>query len=274
MSFNRLSDLESQPQKTSASNSTSGFAKQTNVISRRIFQITSNITQTQRLLQSISTKKDNQQSRNTLHDLLETTRDNIKSTGEELKKLDDFDEREIGGDTAKFTKTKMKRDFQNVLSSFQDVQRKSAEYQKSYVDSAKQAIQESEEAQGSYRDDEEESSRSQVQALQSPRLLDDAEIEFNETLIEERESEIQNIEAGITELNEIFRDLGTMVTQQGNQIDSIEANVDNVAMNTQTASAELTKAQRYQKNSRNRKLCLMMILIIIFTIVLLAVVLG
>lgn len=268
MSFNKLSDLESQ---RSTPTSTSGFAKQTNVISRRIFQITANVTQIQRLLQAIAAKKDNQQSRNNLRTLLETTRDNIKNTGDEIKKLDDFDENEIGGETARYTKNKMTRDFQGVLASFQEVQRKSAEYQQSYIDSAKQAIQETEEAADT---GDSQNAPLLLQATQSPRLLDNSEIEFNESLIEERESEIQNIEAGITELNEIFRDLGTMIGQQGEQIDSIEANVENVATDTQTAASELSKAQIYQRNSRNRMFCLLMILIIIFTIILLAVVLG
>lgn len=249
------------------SSTTSAFAKQSNIISRKIFQITSNITQIQRLLQSISAKKDSAQSRNTLHTLLETTRDNVKSASDDIKKLDDFSEADIGGDAARFTKSKLTRDFQNVLSSFQDVQRRSAEYQKAYIDTAKQAIQESEDAQ------DEGTSQVQLQQ-QAPKLLDSAEIAYNESLITERESEIQNIEQGITELNEIFRDLGTMVTQQGSVIDSIEANIDNVATNTQVASHELLRAQRYQRTSRNRKFCLMMILLVIFTIVLLAVTLG
>lgn len=269
MSFNKMNDLEARGAKAGAT-STSGFAKQTNIISRRIFQITSNVTQIQRLLQAISAKKDSPQSRNNLRTLLESTRDSVKAAGDDLKRLEELDEQEVGGDAAKFTKNKMKRDFQSAVSSFQDVQRKSAEYQKSYVDTAKQAIQDSEDAAEAGEDDD----RLQLQATQSPRLLDNAEIEFNESLIEERESEIQNIEAGITEINEIFRDLGTMVSEQGNMIDSIEANIDNVATNTQGASVELAKAQRYQRNSRNRMFCLMMILIVIFTIVLLAVVLG
>jgi syntaxin 7 len=49
--------------------------------------------------------------------------------------------------------------------------------------------------------------RIQIEAL-------DNEIEFNETLISEREGEIQGIEQGITELNEIFRDLGMLVNEQ------------------------------------------------------------
>lgn len=42
----------------------------------------------------------------------------------------------------------------------------------------------------------------------------DNEIEYNELLISEREGEIQNIEQGITELNEIFRDMGMLVNEQ------------------------------------------------------------
>ena len=42
----------------------------------------------------------------------------------------------------------------------------------------------------------------------------DNEIEYNESLIAEREGEIREIEQGINELNEIFRDLGTLVTEQ------------------------------------------------------------
>jgi len=44
------------------------------------------------------------------------------------------------------------------------------------------------------------------------------ELEFQETMIAERESEIREIETGIHELNDIFRDLGTIVEQQGGLI--------------------------------------------------------
>lgn len=53
--------------------------------------------------------------------------------------------------------------------------------------------------------------RIQIEAL-------DNEIEYNETLISEREGEIQGIEQGITELNEIFRDLGMLVNEQDSGI--------------------------------------------------------
>ncbi len=44
------------------------------------------------------------------------------------------------------------------------------------------------------------------------------EVEFQETLIAERETEIREIESGIHELNDIFRDLGTIIQEQGGLI--------------------------------------------------------
>lgn len=56
----------------------------------------------------------------------------------------------------------------------------------------------------------------QAQLLQSQ--LSPHELAYQESLIQEREAEIQEIESGIHELSEIFRDLGTLVNQQGGMI--------------------------------------------------------
>lgn len=48
--------------------------------------------------------------------------------------------------------------------------------------------------------------------------LSPAELAYQEDLIHERETEIREIETGIHELSEIFRDLGTLVTEQGGMI--------------------------------------------------------
>jgi t-SNARE complex subunit (syntaxin) len=44
------------------------------------------------------------------------------------------------------------------------------------------------------------------------------ELAYQESLIQERETEIREIETGIHELSEIFRDLGTLVHEQGGMI--------------------------------------------------------
>ncbi|ORY87047.1 t-SNARE, partial [Protomyces lactucae-debilis] len=269
MSFNDLESGRGGSNSRTGSGNTgtpSAFAKQTNALSRRIFQITSNVTQINRQLQT--GKRDTAQSRTTLHTLLETTREQVKQASDAYKELEAMEEADVGGSAARFAKSKMRKDFAIAIASFQEVQRKAQEYQQTYVNTAKQAIEDSEALQ----EDGVTQQQLQQQVQAAPRLLDNNEIQFNESLIEERESEIQNIEQGITELNEIFRDLGTMVHQQGDLVDSIEANVDNTAVQTQMASTELAKAQRYQRKSRNRMLCLLMILGVILTIVILSVV--
>lgn len=52
-------------------------------------------------------------------------------------------------------------------------------------------------------------------------LVVDNELEYNESMIVQREDEIREIEQGITELNEIFRDLGAMVHEQGSMLGMI-----------------------------------------------------
>jgi hypothetical protein len=56
----------------------------------------------------------------------------------------------------------------------------------------------------------------QAQTLQSQ--LSPHELAYQESLIQEREAEIREIETGIHELSEIFRDLGTLVHEQGGML--------------------------------------------------------
>lgn len=48
--------------------------------------------------------------------------------------------------------------------------------------------------------------------------LSPQELAHQESLIQEREGEIREIETGIHELSEIFRDLGTLVNTQGEML--------------------------------------------------------
>ena len=53
------------------------------------------------------------------------------------------------------------------------------------------------------------------------RQLSPGELAHQESLIQEREDEIREIESGIHELSEIFRDLGTLVTEQGGMLGTL-----------------------------------------------------
>ena len=90
----------------------------------------------------------------------------------------------------------------------------------------------------------------------------------------EREGEIRQIEQSVGELNELFRDVATMVREQGENLDMIDANVDRTLGDTRGADQELRSASRYQKSARNKACCLLLVLAIVLIIIVLAVVLG
>ncbi len=65
--------------------------------------------------------------------------------------------------------------------------------------------------------------------------------EGNNTYIQQRGQAIETIEQTINELGSIFGQLATMVSEQGNMIERIDANTEDVVDNVQGAQRELMK---------------------------------
>jgi t-SNARE complex subunit (syntaxin) len=128
---------------------------------------------------------------------------------------------------------KLSRDFQSAVLSFQSAAKASIEKQRQNVERARAAIDNNESPfdQSNGAPATSAMGGGQQQQLQTQRqsdLIPDSELEYQEQVIQEREGEIREIEAGVVELNEIFRDLGTIVTEQQSmlgtwQIDPIRA---------------------------------------------------
>lgn len=85
-------------------------------------------------------------------------------------------------------------------------------------------------------------------------FLDDQQqlVADNERAIAQREREIEQIAKNIAALATIFKDMQTMVVEQGTLLDRIDYNVEQTAVNLETAVQELHKAEKYQHNARNK----------------------
>ena len=164
----------------------------------------------------------------------------------------------------------MSSDFQAALQEFQTLQRRALEKERASVTAAR-AAQESEGGQVT------SPTGDQPQLLQQQELSQLAaqgEVDFQEALIIEREEEIRNIEQGVGDLNVLFRQVAQIVSEQGEQLGTIQDNVENVRDDTRQADIENRQAARYQKAARNKSCCLLLILAVILTIVILAIVLD
>ncbi|XP_052581988.1 syntaxin-16 isoform X6 [Peromyscus californicus insignis] len=96
-------------------------------------------------------------------------------------------------------------------------------------------------------------------------------VEQNTLMVEEREREIRQIVQSISDLSEIFRDLGAMIVEQGTVLDRIDYNVEQSCVKTEDGLKQLHKAEQYQK--KNRKMLVILILVVII-VVLIVVLIG
>jgi len=85
--------------------------------------------------------------------------------------------------------------------------------------------------------------------------------------IQLRDRELREIAKSIGSLAELFRDLSSLVIEQGTVLDSIEYNIDNTVVHMEEAVRELDTATRYQKNTGRRK-CIFLLILIIFGLIL------
>lgn len=92
----------------------------------------------------------------------------------------------------------------------------------------------------------------------------------NETLIAQREREIEDIAQGIIELANIFQELQTMVIDQGSMLDRIDYNVERMTVDVKEADKELKVASGYQRRSIKRKAMLLLAILIAGVFILLS----
>jgi t-SNARE complex subunit (syntaxin) len=166
----------------------------------------------------------------------------------------------------------LNREFQASLREFQDLQRTALEKERASAAAGRAALEQ--DATSPSAQSGSGFGRQQQQEQEQLRLASQDEVDFQESLIIERESEIRNIEQSVGELNELFRDVAHMVHEQGEQLDIISENVEGVRLDTRNADVELRTAAKHQRNARNKACCLLMILAIVLTVIILAVVLG
>ncbi|KAJ3766841.1 t-SNARE [Lentinula raphanica] len=250
---------------TSESSEDTAFRNLQSSLSLQMLKINANVQGILKLVDQLGTGRDSAALRKSLHDLTDTTRAMAKRGSEDLKTLTT---QQAQLPHHKTSLQKISHDFQLSLVGFQRAQQLSADRQRTVVQGVKMAVEDNGEGTEA---DAPTSSPSQRQAQLLHAQLSPHELAYQESLIQEREEDIREIEAGVHELAEIFRDLGTLVHQQGGMLDNIDYNIQSVHVDTSRAAEELTTAHEYQRKAGKRAACLMLILIVVVAIVLLAV---
>lgn len=84
-------------------------------------------------------------------------------------------------------------------------------------------------------------------------------IEFEESMLLEREAYINKIEADVLDVNQIMQELAEMVNSQGQSVDTVESHIEAASANVETGVDELAKAAEYQRRYRRKMFILILI---------------
>nr|XP_053630785.1 syntaxin-7-like isoform X1 [Cherax quadricarinatus] len=238
-------------------------------IGSNIQKISQNVKSMQQLVNQLGTDQDNQQLRAQLHQVQHYTGGLAKDTTVELRTFKSLSVPH-GQDarTWHMQAERLTREFSQALNDFQNAQRQAAAKEKEALKKARADSDahffEDPSHGAALLDLGETGNKGRSQQSQMQIQM---EQEQEMQALQERETQIRQLESDIMDVNQIFKDLATMVHEQGEIVDSIEANVESAQVHVSQASTQLSQARQYQNKARRKKICLVGIGIILLAIV-------
>lgn len=247
----------------------SSYKQLADTISGNIFTVGANVSSLEQALKQIGTSKDSSQMRNRLHDIESSTNAIVNRTTNDLRQLSALAAQTPDNRVYKLQWQRLMGEFKEVTQRYSTVQKQVAEKVKLFTPTSSTVPTGDLLGWNAANDDQE-----QQEARQRQLLIQDETIDSEVALLQEREAQIRQLEADILDVNQIFRDLGMLVHEQGEVVDTIEANVTVAHDHVEEGREQLIKAAAYQVRARKKKCCLFVILFIVVAIVVVVIVLS
>ncbi|XP_032466023.1 t-SNARE domain-containing protein 1 isoform X4 [Phocoena sinus] len=225
-----LSDLQELFQETSAS----------------VFRINSNVAFLEQSLRSLGTPSGTQELRDSLHTVQQQTNHAVAASASALKQMAEL----LRGCSRqeRLQLDRLKTQLSDAIQSYGVVQKKIAEKSRALLPTAQRVgKQQSPQAPFAELSEDEKifNGGDGVWQAQGQALLPEITEEDLEA-IRLREEAILQIESDLLDVNQIIKDLASMVSEQGEAIDSIEAGLEAASSHAEAASELLAGASRHQ----------------------------
>ena len=150
-----------------------------------------------------------------------------KDTATQLKQLQEL--QPPGDQGAKMQRERLQDQFTKALDNFQNIQREAADKERQKLKAAQYDQEVALPGPGEGFGGQGQQSRTQMMLEEEDRLKE----------LEDRERAMRQLESDIGDVNEIFKDLATLVHDQGEIIDSIESNIESTAVHVETGAEQL-----------------------------------
>ncbi|XP_011422089.3 syntaxin-7 isoform X2 [Magallana gigas] len=243
----------------------SELSRLTNAISSNIQTITQNVSQIQNNVSRIGTPQDSDEIRERVHQLTHHTNQVAKETNKLMKDL-----AHLTVPAAEQSKWRMQRDrltddFSTALKNFQTIQRTAAEKERASV--ARARAQSGNFPKSPFDDDTGRDDLNMTPGFSQTRQVLQMEEDVDLDMLHEREAAIKQLESDITDVNQIFKDLGMLVHEQGEMLDSIETTVESSQGHVESGQKQLLLASSYQSKARRKKCICVVILVVVLAVI-------
>ncbi|KAL3089557.1 hypothetical protein niasHS_006941 [Heterodera schachtii] len=206
-------------------------------ISLNIQQLSQFVQNLNQLIEKIGGAEDNERTRNATNDLVHKSNELSHNTNQMLK---DLIESSQENRALRVQSERLMNDFMAVLNRLQASKRKAAAREKTQI---KSVTVEDEQLHGRMGADD---------PIQMRQLQQKHRMNLDE--IRERQEALSALEQDIGDINQIFKDLAHLVHDQGEMVDSIEANIEHASIHVQQANTSVAQAVHYQAKARQKKL--------------------
>jgi len=250
------------------------FQRLSQNVGTNIQKILQNVASMQRMITQIGTPQDNQQLQSQLHQIQHYTGQLAKDSAKHLKDLNGAVRQGRSGNASGEQRQRrlqfesLQDDFTKALNSFQQVQTQAAQKEKDVLKKARNSGKLAGPSGNLINiDDDGASGGGQSGGMtgqsKTQMLLEE---EQNLKELQDRERSVHQLESDIVDMNTIFKDLATMVHEQGEMVDSIEVHVSEAQVRVGEGTSQLRQAEQYKNAARKKKLILAIVGLIILAI--------
>ncbi|XP_062542424.1 syntaxin-7 [Armigeres subalbatus] len=269
------SSFENNGTGSNSTTSEADFQKLAQTIATSIQKILQNVSSMQRMVNQFGTAQDSPELKQQLHQIRTYTQRLITDTNNLLNDLVNCKERHL-----KIQRDRLVDEFTAALNAFQKVQQKTVDLEKNAVRQARGAHVTLNKPPGSNHSSMGSSANYNNASMfednfvsgQRGQTQEQLQEEIDLQALENQERTIRELEENIVSVNEIYKKLGTLVYEQGHQVDSIEASVEQTSVFVSEGVQQLKQASHYQNKARKKKLILALIAAAILAFIILIII--
>ncbi|OWR41543.1 syntaxin [Danaus plexippus plexippus] len=198
----------------------------------------------QKLMKQIGGPNDSVQLRDKIHDTQQNVNGSISATARDIQRLGVVVRR--GDKPQKLQVERLTQVFRETLARYSSMQKQLSEKMAEHMPTQARQRNDPDALERQAIADDEESALLANQQAQA-RL-----IQFETSMLLEKEAYMNKIEADVLDVNQIMQDLAEMVNAQGQKVDTVESHIEAASAGVEAGVDELAKAAEYQRRYRRK----------------------